>query len=55
MDHENELNRRVLKRLLNRNYDNILTNKHIRNKRLYLMFCKKMMLRLNKPQLIDRL
>jgi hypothetical protein len=55
LERENELNRRVLKRLLARNYDNILTNKHIRNKRLYLLFCKKMLLRLNKPELIDRL
>ena len=52
---ENELNRKVLKRLLVRNYDNILINKHIRNKRLYLLFCKKMLLRLNRPELIDRL
>ena len=55
LERENQLNRRVLKRLLARNYDNILINKHIRNKRLYLLFCKKMLLRLNKPELIDRL
>ena len=52
---QNNLNRDILRKLLTRNYDNILRNKHIRNKKLYLLFCKKIIMRLDHPSIIDRL
>lgn len=55
IDRQNRLNRRILKRLLDRNYDNILRNNHIYNKRMYLLFCKKVSLRLSEPAVMDRL
>ena len=55
IDRQNRLNRRILKRLLDRNYDNILRNNHIYNNRMYLLFCKKVSLRLSEPAVMDRL
>jgi hypothetical protein len=52
---QNHLNRTALLRILNNNYENILTNQHIVNKKTYLLFCKKLILRLREPHLIDRL
>lgn len=43
---QNHLNRTALLRILNNNYENILTNQHIVNKKTYLLFCKKLILRL---------
>jgi hypothetical protein len=55
IDRQNGLNRRILKRLLDHNYENILRNNHIYNKRMYLLFCKKVSLRLSEPAVMDRL
>ena len=52
---ENEINRQVVRRVLHRNYDNVLANTHIQHKRLYLMFSKKVLLRLNQPNLIGNI
>lgn len=43
----------VLKRFLIKNYDNILSNMHIKEKRMYLVFCKKIMMALNVPELFS--
>lgn len=55
MHKENEINRQVLRRLLVRNYDNILSNSHIQHKRIYMLFSKKMLLRLNEPRLVGNI
>jgi hypothetical protein len=50
-DAQNAIHRGILGRILNKNYENVLNNRNIlqENKRLYLMFCKKIMLRLYHP------
>ena len=45
----------MLRRVLHRNYENVLANTHIQHKRLYLMFSKKVLLRLNQPTLIGNI
>lgn len=53
---ENELNRLVFKRILSQgNFQNVLNTHHIKNKRVYLLYCKKMLMRLNRPDIIDSL
>lgn len=52
---QNRVNRLMLKRELGHNFKNVLRNKHIRNKKLYLMYCKKVIYRLDHPTLLDRL
>ena len=52
---ENEMNRKILNKLLIRNYDNILSNSHIQHKRIYILFSKKMLLRLNEPKLVGNI
>lgn len=52
---QNALNRAILLRQLHCNYENVLSNKNIQNKRVYLLFCKKVMLRLSQPEVIDRM
>jgi hypothetical protein len=54
-DEENRVNRQVLRRLLIRNFDNILSNTHIQHKRIYMLFSKKMLLRLNEPRLVGNI
>jgi hypothetical protein len=57
LDSQNSLNRAILKRTLGNSYDNILANDNIHqlNKRIYLMFSRKIMLRLDLPETLDRL
>ena len=55
VNRENEINRQVLRRVLHRNYENVLANTHIQHKRLYLMFSKKVLLRLHQPNLIGNI